>query len=308
MPSYIGRGCTVPGDADGNPTRYRALPIELLWGPPSAMRPLIVVVVLLLVAGCGANTRPTPPYAASATPEPATDPTAEPTLGPTPEPEARADPTVVAQGFTADAESNAASYAVVIENPNSSWVPRFVDVSITFLDADGAEIATDIQTITGLLPESETAVAGEAVGAGEATEMEVEIEHLNGLPSEMRSSLEGAGQYEYEGVQTAQGPSAASRPAAWSCRASRAFRATCRSMPSITTPRERSSEAPSPLSTRCSRVSRQPSRRAPMWQFPTSRRLACSATSDSGADRDAPASSGGIRTGSCVECLDGEVA
>ena len=171
------------------------------------MRPLIVVVVLLLVAGCGANTRPSPPYAASATPAPATEPAGEPTLEPTPEPEARADPTVVAQGFTADPESDSVSYAVVIGNPNSTWVPRFVDVSITFLDADGTELTTDTQTITGLLPASETAVAGEAVGAGGATEMEVEIENLNGLPSEMRSSLEEAGQYEYEGVQTAQEPS-----------------------------------------------------------------------------------------------------
>ena len=171
------------------------------------MRPLIVVIVLLLVAGCGANTRPTPPYAALATPELATDPTAEPTFGPTPEPETRADLTVMAQGFTAGTETDAASYAVVIENPNSTWVPRFVDVSITFLDADGAEIATDIQTITGLLPESETAVAGEAVGAGGATEMMVEIENLNGLPSELRSSLEEAGHYEYEGIQTSQDPS-----------------------------------------------------------------------------------------------------
>ena len=133
------------------------------------MRPLIVVIVLLLVAGCGANTRPTPPYAASATPEPATEPAGEPTLEPTPEPEARADPTVVAQGFTADTETDAVSYAVVIGNPNSTWVPRFVDVSITFLDADGTELTTDTQTITGLLPASETAVAGEVVGAGGAT-------------------------------------------------------------------------------------------------------------------------------------------
>ncbi len=171
------------------------------------MRPLIVVVVLLLVVGCGANTRPTPPYAASATPEPATEPASEPTLEPTPEPEARADATVVAQGFTADTETDSVSYAVVIGNPNSTWVPRFVDVSITFLDADGTELTTETQTITGLLPASETAVAGEAVGAGGTTEMEVEIENLNGLPSELRSSLEEAGQYEYEGVQTARDPS-----------------------------------------------------------------------------------------------------
>jgi len=33
------------------------------------------------------------------------------------------------------------------------------------------------------------------------------ISNLNGLPGEIRSSLEEAGQYEYEGVQTAQDPS-----------------------------------------------------------------------------------------------------
>ena len=170
------------------------------------MRPLIVVIVLLLVAGCSANARPSQPYAASATRAPSTEPAGEPTLEPAPEPEARADPTVVAQGFTADTESDSVSYAVVIGNPNSTWVPRFVDVSITFLDADRTELTTETQTITGLLPASETAVAGEAVGAGGATEMEVEIENLNGLPSELRSSLEGAEQYEYESVQTAQDP------------------------------------------------------------------------------------------------------
>ena len=157
------------------------------------MRPLIVVV-LLLVAGCGANTRPSPPYAASATPMPTTEPAGEATLEPTPEPEARVDPTVVAQGFTADPGTDSASYAVVIENPNATWVPRFVDVSITFLDADGTELTTEMQSITGILPESETAVAGEAIGAGAATAMEVQISNLNSLPSQMRSSLE-AGHY-----------------------------------------------------------------------------------------------------------------
>ena len=74
-------------------------------------------------------------------------------------------------------------------------------MSITFLDAEGAELTTETQSITGMLPESETAVAGEAIGAGAATAMEVEISNLNSLPGQMRSSLE-AGHYDYEGVQT----------------------------------------------------------------------------------------------------------
>ena len=166
-----------------------------------------LLVVLLLSAGCGANAQPSQPYAVSAPAEPSRVPAETQSAEPTPEPAARADPTVVARGFTADAQSDSASYAVVIANPNSTWVPRFVDVSVTFLDADGAELATATQTITGLFPESETAVAGEALEAGGATEMRVQITNLNGLPNTIRSSLEDAGQYAYEGVQTAQDPS-----------------------------------------------------------------------------------------------------
>ena len=167
----------------------------------------LLLVVLLLVAGCSADTRPSQPYGVSAPGEPSGAPIGEPTEEPTPEPAARVEPTVVAQGFTVDSASGSASYAVVISNPNSTPVPRFVDVSITFLDAAGTELTTETQTITGLLSEGETAVAGEAAEAGGATEMEVEISNLNGLPSAMRSSLEEAGRYEYEGVQTAQDPS-----------------------------------------------------------------------------------------------------
>ena len=166
-----------------------------------------LLVVLLFAAGCGANAQPSQPFAVSAPAEPSRTPAEIPTEEPTPEPEARTDPTVVAQGFTANAESDSASYAVVIGNPNSTWVPRFVDVSVTFLDADGLELTTATQTITGLFPASETAVAGEAPEAGGATEMRVQITNLNGLPTAIRSSLEEAGGYEYEGVQTAQGPS-----------------------------------------------------------------------------------------------------
>lgn len=166
-----------------------------------------LLIVAFLVAGCGTDTPPTPPYAVSAPEQPTDAPTGEPTEEPAPEPEARRDPTVVAQGFTADGESDLASYAVVIGNPNATWVPRFVDVSVTFLDVDGTELATATQTIPGLLPESETAVAGGAFEAGHATDMVVQITSRNGLPSLIRSSLEEAGQYGYEGVQTSQDPS-----------------------------------------------------------------------------------------------------
>jgi len=129
---------------------------------------------------------------------------AEPTEEPTPEAEARVEPTVVAQGFTANAEFDSASYAVVIQNPNPTPVPTFVNVSITFLDAEGTALTTETQTITGMLPESETAVAGDALEAGGATAMEVQVSNLNGLPSRIRSSLDETGQYEYERVQTAR--------------------------------------------------------------------------------------------------------
>jgi hypothetical protein len=162
-----------------------------------------LIVVLLLVAGCSADTRPSPPFAVPETGEPTGPPTEQPTEEPTPEPEARVDPTVVAQGFTANAELDSATYAVVIENPNSTSVPRFVSVTITFLDAEGSVLTTETQNVNGMLPRSETAVAGDASGAGGATEMEVRVSLLNGLPSRVRSSLSEAGDYEYERVETA---------------------------------------------------------------------------------------------------------
>jgi hypothetical protein len=160
--------------------------------------------VLWLIGGCGASSAPTPPYEIPASREPVEMPTEGPTGEATREPEARAEPAVVAQGFTADAESGSASYAVVVQNPNPTWVPTFVNVGITFLDAEGTVLTTSSQNITGMLPESETAVAGDASEAGGATRLEVEILTLNLLPSGIRSSLAETGHYEFGSVQTAQ--------------------------------------------------------------------------------------------------------
>ena len=162
-----------------------------------------LIVVMLLVAGCGADAAPTAPYAVSDSREPIDEPLEEPIAEPTPEPKPRTEPAVVAQGFTASTERNSASYAVVVENPNATWVPTFVNVSITFLDEEGTMLTTEAQNITGMLPESETAVAGDAAGAGDATEMEVQISTLNLLPTLVRSSLSEGGHYEYERVETA---------------------------------------------------------------------------------------------------------
>jgi hypothetical protein len=162
-----------------------------------------LLVVLFLVAGCSADTRPSPPFVFPETGAPTGQPSEQPTAEPTPEPEARVDPIVVAQGFTANAELDSASYAVVIENPNSTSVPRFVNVTITFLDAEGTPLTTETQNVNGMLPESETAVAGEAAEAGGAKGMEVRISLLNGLPSRARSSLSEPNGYEYERVETA---------------------------------------------------------------------------------------------------------
>ena len=166
------------------------------------MRPLIVV--LFIVAGCSANTPPSAPYSIPTGTAAAEEPVDGTPAKPTPEPEPRVEPTVVAQGFTANSEVDSASYAVVIENPNSTWWPRFVNVRITFLDAYGTALTTETQNITGILPESETAVAGEALEAGGATTMEVEVSSLNLLPNRIRSSLGDTGRYDYERVETAR--------------------------------------------------------------------------------------------------------
>lgn len=166
------------------------------------MRPLIVV--LFIVAGCSANTPPSAPFSIPTSTAAAEEPVEETPEEPTQEPEPRVEPTVVAQGFTANRELDSASYAVVIENPNSTWWPRFVNVRITFLDAEGRALTTETQNITGILPESETAVAGEALRAGGTTTMAVEVSSLNLLPNRIRSSLGDTGRYDYERVETAR--------------------------------------------------------------------------------------------------------
>ena len=161
-----------------------------------------LIVVLMVVAGCSADVPPSPPFAVPTTGEPIGLPSDGASQEPTAKPEARVDPTVAAQGFTADVESDAASYAVVIENPNATPVSRFINVSIDFLDAEGTLLATETQNVNGMLPESETAVAGDASFAGSAATMEVEISLLNGLSSPMGATLRENGDYEYRGVQT----------------------------------------------------------------------------------------------------------
>ena len=111
---------------------------------------------------------------------------------------------VVGQGFTANSEDGSASYGVVIENPNSTWWPRFVSVSITFLDADGTALTTETHNITGILPNGRAAVAGEALRVSGAAAMEVQLSSLNLLPNRIRSSLEEAGRYDYQRIVTAR--------------------------------------------------------------------------------------------------------
>ena len=248
-----------------------------------------------------------------ATPMPTTEPAGEATLEPTPEPEARVDPTVVAQGFTADPGTDSASYAVVIENPNTTWVPRFVDVSITFLDAEGTELTTEMQSITGILPESETAVAGEAVGAGAATAMEVQISNLNSLARARCVRAWRRGHYDYEGVQT--WPDASGGITTTGLVRSR-FESEQINIPIYAVYYNAAGAVVGGAVTIVDQVppgDEPRSRRARSSASPTSRRLASSARSGSGADgstdtRPRRSAQGGIGPGSCVECPDGEVA
>jgi len=172
------------------------------------MRPILVL--LLAATGCSANVDggaglTAAPESPTATPtpteEPTEPPTPRPTREPTPEPEEREQPTVTAYGFTANAEFGSATYAVVVANPNATWVPTFVNLSITFYDAAGTVLTTQDEYLTAILPEGEAAVAGDAFDAGEAAEMEVQISRLS--ESDWQEIDEGeAGRYQYDRVQT----------------------------------------------------------------------------------------------------------
>lgn len=128
------------------------------------------------------TTAPTQPPAPTVAPVPTnaetqppiSAPTKTPTQRPaTPVAKARQDPVVVDFGFSA--VDGDASYAVVLNNPNeATWVVSFLQVQITFFDANGPT-NTESEYISFIPPGQSTAVGDTAFDVGHPTRMEVRL-------------------------------------------------------------------------------------------------------------------------------------
>lgn len=145
--------------------------------------PAATPIVIYVTPGPEASTTPlasapVPPTSLASTPGPpsATPPRATPspaarvTLQPAP---ARADIEVTEFGFSI--EGNDATYGVLIRNPNAEgWVSQYIDVQITFFDANGPT-STESDTISALLPGQTTGIGNTAYDVGKPTRMEVRL-------------------------------------------------------------------------------------------------------------------------------------
>jgi hypothetical protein len=154
----------------------------------------------------GGNQDPVGAASPSATvqaPEYTSSPTEEPiapsTPRQTPTEAGRTDLKLVDYGFTPDSESDGASYAVIIANPNETWVPNFVTVTITFFDSGGDVVTTTDEVLYTVLP-GKAAVAGGSFD-GVPARMKVKISRLDESDWEEieRGSL---GHYEFSRVKT----------------------------------------------------------------------------------------------------------
>ena len=83
---------------------------------------------------------------------------------------------VTESGFTAfsDDGNDFASFASLIDNPNDRWAVFQMEITIDFFDADDTFIAGE-ELYIQVLPGQQTAIAGEAFGAGRATRMTVNL-------------------------------------------------------------------------------------------------------------------------------------
>jgi hypothetical protein len=138
-----------------------------------------LVAILLAVAGC-AGPSPSLP-AVTRTPTPSIAATAAPTdepgaSAPTPLEDPPLAIELVAGGYTGfpDEAGGFASYGAILRNPNTGWSVQRAEVKIDFLDASGAFIAGEEVVVT-ILPGQETAIGGQASGAAEASQMDVQL-------------------------------------------------------------------------------------------------------------------------------------
>ena len=149
-------------------------------------RKTAVLAVALLVGcstpGASASTSPEATAEPTTTFAPTTEPTPtrtpRPTPEPTPAPAAREDLVVVEQGFTAipESDTNWAQVGIVLENPNAdTHVAQFVNIQLTFYDANGALAGSSEELVTSILPGQRAALGRPVFDAGTATEMEVVV-------------------------------------------------------------------------------------------------------------------------------------
>lgn len=114
-----------------------------------------------------------------ATPEATPRPTPRPTPQPTPTPLAQQDLVLVEQGFTqlsSGGDTEWAQVGIVFENPNTdTHVARFVNVQLTFFDANNALAGSSEEVIGPILPGQFGAIGTSVFDVSNATEMEVEF-------------------------------------------------------------------------------------------------------------------------------------
>lgn len=112
-------------------------------------------------------------------PEPSADAVSErstPTTQALPE---RRDLIVAEHGFQAyemHDGGTSLSWAVLFENPNSAhWIARRIDLTLTFLDAEGTVLSSESDSIAAILPGQKTALGNTAFDiGGEVTDMRVQ--------------------------------------------------------------------------------------------------------------------------------------
>jgi hypothetical protein len=79
----------------------------------------------------------------------------------------KSDLEVVDSGFStylAYSDTTQASWAVIVRNPNSeTWIASSIDVTVTFLDADGGLVHSESSSISMILPSQDAAVAASTI-------------------------------------------------------------------------------------------------------------------------------------------------
>lgn len=159
-------GLFLVGCGQSPPTASPPVPTRTV-GEPSATSSLPLASI---DPAASPSTTPAPSGGAAGSPAATTPATATPSVEAEPAPIR-----VVEAGFTAFADGNDfASFAAILENPNTAWAAIRMRVTIE-LFAPGDEFVGGDELVVQILPGQRTAIAGEVFGAGRATRLEVRL-------------------------------------------------------------------------------------------------------------------------------------